>query len=280
MRRRLAIAVLATGLAAGCGDVNAALQRVSEARRLSADLAIAFAKASNATDRAVMADTDAASVGFGREAVTAKQAVHQDVSALRPLLAALGFTEETGLLDTFDKQLARYEALDRQILELAVENTNLKAQRLSYGAAQDAAEAFARAIDAATPARAADLYRLKASGATAIAAVREIQVLQAPHIADPDDSSMSKIETRMKAEEAIARRALADLPRSVEAAAALDRFMEVNRQIVGLSRQNTNVRSLALALNQKQALVVPCEQTLRRLNDALAQRGFAKGRWE
>ena len=279
MRRGLSVLVLA-GLAAGCGDVNSALQRLSEARRVSADLAIAFTKASGATDRAVMADTDAASIGFAREATTAKQTVHQDIAALRPLLAGLGYDDEAGLLDTFEKQLGRYEALDRQILDLAVENSNLKAQRLSFGPAQEAAESFARAVDAAAYARAGDGWRARAAAATATAAVREIQVLQGPHIAAADDAPMAKIETRMKAEEAIARRALAALPPSADAAGALDRFMTVNTQIVGLSHRNTNVRSLALALNQKQAVVNPCEQTLRALNDALAHRGFPKGRWE
>lgn len=58
--------------------------------------------------------------------------------------------------------------------------------------------------------------------------VREIQVLQAPHIADADDAVMTRMETRMAASEAAARSAL-----------------------TVLSRRNTNVRSLALSLNQK-----------------------------
>jgi thioredoxin-like negative regulator of GroEL len=81
--------------------------------------------------------------------------------------------------------------LDRLVLDLAVENSNLKAQRLSFGPAQAAADEFRDALEAipsAVPAK--DPWRLKAVIATAVAAVREIQVLQAPHIADPDDAAM------------------------------------------------------------------------------------------
>jgi hypothetical protein len=286
---RRAAVILAASLLAACGDVNAALERLSEARRLAADLAVQFAKASNATDRAVMADTDTASIAAAQEAAAAKQALHRDAGTLGPLLAGLGYADETRLLDTFEKQLAAYEALDRQVLDLAVENTNLKAQRLSFGAAQQAADAFGQAVDGVKPVSERDLWRVKASAASAVAAVREIQVLQAPHIAALEDAAMAGIEARMKTEETAARGALAALApladgpsRQALAAAggALDRFVEVNGQIVGLSRRNTNVRSLALALDQKPRLVTPCEQSLRALGDALAHRGYPKGRWE
>jgi hypothetical protein len=100
---------------------------------------------------------------------------------------------------------------------------------------------------------------------------------------------MSGIEVRMKAAETTARTALAALAPLVDPASrdklaaatdALNRFMEVNARIVGFSRRNSNVRSLALALNQKPARVAPCEQSLRALDDALAHHGLPKGRWE
>jgi hypothetical protein len=59
--------VLLSSAIAGC-DVNAALERVSEARQLSADLHVQFTRAADASNRAVMADTDEASVAFAHEA--------------------------------------------------------------------------------------------------------------------------------------------------------------------------------------------------------------------
>ena len=98
---------------------------------------------------------------------------------------------------------------------------------------------------------------------------------------------MTRIEKRMATEEASARSALGTLrsltqqasgPRLAAAAAALDRFMGLNAQIIELSRRNTNVRSLALALGQKRTLTAACEDRLHALQDALAKREFTATR--
>ncbi len=49
----------------------------------------------------------------------------------------------------------------------------------------------------------------------------------------------------------------ASRPQLAKATAAFDRFMALNGELVTLSRRNTNVRSLALSLDQKQKLVAP-----------------------
>jgi hypothetical protein len=129
---------------------------------------------------------------------------------LRPILQALKYTDETRLLQAFATRFTEYNTLDRRILDLAVENTNLKAQRLSFGPAQVAADAFRDSVEAVVPSK--DPWRVRALVATAMAAVREIQALQAPHIADPEDTSMTRLEKRMTAAEAVARNALETLP--------------------------------------------------------------------
>ena len=280
------MAIIAVFLGTGIGcNVNSSLAQLSEARRLSADLLIQFTKATDAANRAVMADTDEASVAFASEAEQAKQTVGKDTEALAPILKSLGYLEEARLLEEFSRRFAEYRSLDQTILQLAVENSNLKAQRLSFGPAVEAADSFRDALEAVTPSDAAkDTWRIKALAAAAVASVREIQVLQSPHIAEADDAVMTRIEKQMATSEGAARSALAMLaplvqpasrPRLATATAALDRFMSVNAQIVVLSRRNTNVRSLALSLNQKGKLTAGCEESLQALQDALAVRGFS-----
>jgi hypothetical protein len=109
----------------GC-DVNSALERVSEAQHLSADLLVQFTKAADAANRAVMADTGEGSVAFAREADQAKGKVQTDIDALKPLLEGLKFSSEGRLLQEFADRFRKYRELDRRILDLAVENTNLK----------------------------------------------------------------------------------------------------------------------------------------------------------
>lgn len=266
---------------------DAPLQRLLEANTLAADLRVQFTHAADASNRAVMADTDETSVAFAREADQATQAVQKDGAALRAVLTALRYSDELRLLDEFDRRLADYRALDRNVLDLAVENTNLKAQRLSFGAAQDAADAFRQSLDALAPASQADAWRVKALAASSVGAIREIQALQAPHIAESDEAAMTRIETRMTAAESAARdgvkmltalTAPASRPQLAAASAALDRFMGVNAQVLALSRRNTNVRSLALSLGQKRALTAMCEDSLRALQDALGKRDFSATR--
>jgi len=279
----IAVVVLSLGAAIGC-DVNAALEQQAEARRLAAGALIEFTKATDASNRAVMADTDEASVAFAHEAEQATQAVRRDTEALAPLLRDLGYSNETRLLEQFVSRFAEYQAMDRRILDLAVENTNLKAQRLSFGPAQEAADTFRDSLAAVVPsAPAKDKWRVEALVATAVGTVREIQILQAPHIADADEAVMTHMEKRMGTSETAARSAVETLatlvppssrPKIAAAIAALDRFMDLNAQIIALSRRNTNVRSLALALDQKRTLTAACSESLHALQDALAKRGY------
>lgn len=280
---RIMLIILSFGVMIGC-DVDSALKQVSQARDLSADLLIQFTKAADAANRAVMADTDEASVAFAREAEQAKEKVQRDVDTLKPLLESLNYSNEGQLLQQFVNRFTQYRELDHQILDLAVENTNLKAQRLSFGPAQQAADSFRDSLRPVEPLTPADKWRVEALVATAVLTVREIQVLQAPHIADADEAVMTRMEKSMSASEAEARKALKTLSSLVDsrskaqiasATAALDRFMVLNQQIISHSRRNTNVRSLALSLNQKQNVTPECENALHALQDALSKRGFS-----
>lgn len=258
-----------------------AFTQLIEARRLGAELLVRFTKCSDAANRAVMADTDEASEAYAREAQQEAQAVEQDVQQLETLVHGLGYADETGLLKEFREAFAAYRKLDGEILQLAVENTNLKAQRLSLGPGGAAADAMSDALTA-IPSSAAmkDAWRVRALAASAVAAVREIQALQAPHIAASEADAMTELEKRMAASEASARGALQELATlqqpelrsSLDAAgAALDRFMGIHAQLISLSRRNSNVRSLALSLGQKPGLTASCERILRTLAAALGK---------
>jgi len=274
----LGATMMAVSVACGTGTP---FNRFSEVSRLSAELLIQFTKAVDAGNRAVMADTDEASVAFAKEAEDTKIALQANIEKLKPLLQQLNYVEEQRFLEEFASRFAEYRELDRQILTLAVENTNLKAQRLSFSTAQEAADTFATSLEAIAPSAPNEMWHVRALTADAVAALRDIQVAQAPHIAEADDAVMTRIETRMKASEGAVRSALQSLrplvtPASqqhlIKASAAFDRFMSVNAQIIELSRRNTNVRSLMLSLNQKGKLTSACDASLRSLQDAVTRR--------
>ena len=271
--QRLIALSCAAALAAACAASPSVLQQLVETRRLASQMHVAFASAADASNRAVMADTDEASAAASDEAKQARAAIEKDLDTLTAALRSLGYTEDQGALDAFKTHFEEYREVDDEILPLAVENTNLKAQRLAFGPAQQAAQAFAAALDAAAKTSCcADALASKAR-----AALLEVQVLQAPHIAESEDAAMTKLETRIQ-ELAKTARAAVDELKAPAAAAALDRFMEINAEIVTLSRRNSNVRSLALSLGRKRMIAAECGADLSALEQALARHTFSATR--
>jgi hypothetical protein len=269
------VAVVCSGACRGTPE--ATFTELTTARRVAADLRVQLNKAVDASNRAVLADTDAQSVEYAREAEHLQGFVKSDVAELEPRLRRLDDKTATKALDDFGRRFAEYEQADRQVLALAVENTNLKAQRLSFGPGRQAVDAFRDAVNAAAASGAAnDRCRLEERAAAAVAAVREVQTLWAPHIAERDDAAMTRLEKEMAALQAKAREALGSLPPvgATPAKAALDRLAGVSAEIVKLSRRNTNVVSTDLALRRMPALAAAADESLHLLGEALAKDPF------
>jgi hypothetical protein len=281
------LALLAVGLAVGCHGIDApdtVLTQLLRARALVAELRVLVQKAAEAEKRSVMADTDEASAEFAREAESANREVAARLEEIKPLLDRLSYGKERSLIGEFERSFTESAALDREILALAVENTNLKAQRLSFGPVRDAAEEIHRRLDGmvnVVPTQAQDGARLSAM--KALLALRDLQLLEAPHIAEPDDAEMTRLERRMSEHEADVRVALRELDQLggsaaraalASAAEAFERFLGLHAQVVELSRRNTNVRSLALSLGRKRKLTAACDESLAAVGTALAARGF------
>jgi hypothetical protein len=207
---RLLIGIMAVTALAACQP--AVLTQQVDARRIAADLHVQFTKAADAANRAVMADADETSATAAPKARDATQAVERDLRELRPLLESLGYRDELRFLATIEERFAEYRKLDEEILPLAVEDSNLKAQRLSFGPAREAAAEFRQSLDAAVRAAAsANVCCADALAARAVVALLEIQVLHAPHIAEAEDAAMTRMEAQMAAAEGTVRKALDDL---------------------------------------------------------------------
>jgi hypothetical protein len=269
---------------AGCTFPRAYLTELVEARRLVADLHVQFTRSADAANRAVMADTDHASIAAAGEAQQATARVERTAALLTPLLRSMGYSAELRHLDAFAARFAEYRRLDAEILPLATQNTNLKAQHLLFGPARAASEAIRQSLEAAerTP-RTGQGPEAQIWVQKAIVATLDIQVVLAPHIAAADEATMTSLEAEIAHRSEAVRQALdrlrpliaaqgtADLD---EARASWDQFVAVVREIVALSRRNSNVRSLALSLGRKRVVTVQCEEHLRALEEALQQHEF------
>ena len=236
----LLIVGVAACLVPACGGgATAALTRLLEARRLASEMHVEFIQASEASNRAVMATSEDTSASAVAESKRARDTVDRNIVALKPLLESLGYRDDVRYLDGFTTRFEEYKRLDDEIVSLAVEGTNVKAQRLSFGPAQEAADAFRKALEAAASHATSNKDRVDALAGKARAAVLEIQVMHAPHIAEADDAPMTRMEEHMAAAVAAARNALKELQAALPpdagsqlAAAnnALDRFLGDQRR--------------------------------------------------
>ena len=105
-----------------------------------------------------------------------------------------------------------------------------------------------------------------------------ILTLLPPHIAEESDRNMDALEALMATEDAQVRKSLAGLaalpafskdPGLATAMAQYAEFSRIKAQILALSRENTNVRSLSISLNQKRKVMLVCQAALNDLLQAI-----------
>jgi len=271
-------------------DESPAQQLARKATRvdLVSRMQLALASSSEAQRGAVLATTDEDSAAYAAQARAALAEVERASAELAPLLAAAGREAERARLDQFTAEYAKLRRLDEEILALAVRNTNLKAYALAYGPAAAAAEALdAALVRLGEQGPGAAGFRL-ASGARV--ALLRLRVLLPPHIAEERAEEMDRLETAMSAEERRAAAALEQLaalpglagsPALAQARARLAELLALKARILALSRENTNVTSLALSLGQQRKLMAACVDALNALQQAVLAEpiaGVAYGR--
>jgi hypothetical protein len=239
-----------------------------------------LASASEAEKSAVLASTDEESQTLADQARAASARVEQERRELGTLLGSAALQGETELLAQFSASFAELQRIDSDLLALAVKNTNVKAYGLAFGPAAsaitDMGAALGRLVAANADSPQATATMPLAFGAQ-IDALR-IETLLPPHIAEESDQKMTELEARMAEEDTHVRHdldKLAALPKvgkAPELAAATARYAEfsaLRKQILALSRENTNVRSFSLSLNQKRKALLLCEASLSTLQQAI-----------
>jgi hypothetical protein len=254
--------------------------------RLASSMQVNLWAATAAERSAVMAETDEAAKEFADASRSATAAVEGDRKALEQLIEASGRPDQIERLSAFDECWTRYQDIDREVLGLAGENTNLKALRLSFSAARQPLERMQSALDGLIVA-APDSAIVAKSAYRAMTAALKILSLHGRHIAEPRDEEMDRIEAQMKALDADVNEGLTALsaalgdaakPAVDEARAAYGEFQKVNDEILKLSRRNSNVRSLALSLGQKRNVSAECEARLTAIQESLKNERVAATR--
>ncbi|MBI4767335.1 MAG: MCP four helix bundle domain-containing protein [Deltaproteobacteria bacterium] len=241
-------------------------------------------KSVEAEKMAVTADTDESSKTFADQSLQKSDALERDRQELGLLIKKDPTEREIDLLKEFDRFWVEFRSIDRELLEFAVKNTNLKAAQLSFTKGREAVKKFEAAMEEAIalPSGKEDLQREGLICKALVAGIK-IHDLHAPHIAAVNDEQMDNIEKEIKQNEAVIARALARLTPPIpekeraalqKAKAAYDELSKVTAQVLDLSRQNTNIKSFELSLGRKRKITAQCDEILKSLEEAVRSRSF------
>jgi hypothetical protein len=227
-----------------------------------------------------MADTDEASEAFAAQSIQAAQRVEK---ARLEFARRLGVnSQEATLFQEFSRCWDKLQEMDREVLSLSVQNTNLKALRLSFAPAAAAVKQMENALNQLMDSASAspDALVITRLAAAAMIDTLNIYMLQAPHIAEATETKMAEMETVMQRLDAQVTDALQRLRALVPEAckpcldtvwASYRDFQRIHTEIVALSHQNSNVRSYALSLGQKRKVAAQCQDLLVALEEMVKQ---------
>ncbi len=265
------------------GDVNwfqSAFERSVKKLHMIQTMSRDLLASAEAERSAVMAETDEASHAFAEQSIQAAQNVEKARRTLAPLLE--GNRQEGHLFHEFSRCWERLQAIDREVLSLAVQNTNLKALRLSFVRGPEAISRMEKALNhlmdrvSSSP----NAVGITRRASQAVIGAFRMYALQAPHIAESTVAQMDQIEAAMKNHDAQVTDTLHDMQVQVDessksflhtAWASYKDFQKINAEIVDLSRQNSNIRSFALSLGQKRKTTAQCQDVLAALQETVQQ---------
>ena len=182
---------------------NSPYENTLEKKRILSQMRIDLLKSVEMEKNAVMALTDQESIDFANQSRAASATVDQNLKSLRSLVTATASQDEQELMNEFATCWAEFGKLDQVILELAVENTNLKAAALSREKGAETMQKFEQALEyllQSSPGT-QDECRIAGPVSRALIAGLKMYNLHSPHIAEATDEKMDRIEAQMKTEE-------------------------------------------------------------------------------
>ena len=251
---------------------------------LLSTMKIHLLEAIEAEKNAVLAITDEASEGFAAQARQAAEGVESSRKEIESIIHQEKLPRDTEMINEFNSCWAHYRKLDETILDLAIQNTNLKAQKISATLCAQELEHFeenlSRLIHQNT--HGSQCNEAVMLSYEALTASLKIFALHKPHIEEADDQEMDKIEQSIKSYDESARKAIGSL-RSIaglsdnealkNAETAYERFMNLTDEVMKLSRMNTNIKSADLSLGKIRLISSQCQEILANLQETVRAQG-------
>jgi hypothetical protein len=242
-------------------------------------------KSVEAEKHAVLSDSDEDSEAFAAQSRKATAEVEQHRRQLGELLGSSKDDNEQRLSQDFDRCWTEFQKIQPVVLELAVQNTNLKAARLSQTKADAAVQRFGQDLSALLEGGSSPGHceQMVAPVFRALRGCLRIHYLHMPHINAAADKEMDQIEVDMKRYNEEVSRSLATLSDLADdkgqtlladAGKAYSDFIEVTQEVLRLSRENTNIKSMELTLGKGRVITAECEGILTELQESVRNKTF------
>ncbi len=266
------------------GDRDPAAQIALKEKRVALvnAMRVSLAAASEAQNSAVMSAGEQDSKKFAEEARLATAALDGEQTELEKLLKDHPGPHEAVLMDRVSQSLQVFRQIDEQLLDLAVQNSNRKAFSLAFGPAMklltEMDEPLSRIVanDSGLPSdKRVQVVQLASEVRVGIL---RMQVLMLPHIAEASDQKMDEFERQLSAVDQKIRENLSELrgllPESDQSniektTSHYTEFELLKSQIITLSRRNTDLRAVGIALTEKRKAMLACQDALVALERAI-----------
>lgn len=266
------------------GDRDPVAQIAFQAKRVEQVnvMRLAVAAASEAQNSAVMSTAEKDSESFAEQARAATASLERGRTELERLLKERSDPDEVKLMERVAEALREFQRVDKELLQLAVQNSNRKAYALAFGPAmkllQEIDQPLSRIVaDHANQTSESNLKVLQLAGDARIGILR-MQVVLLPHIAEESDKKMDEFEAQLTEEDRRVRENFEALSGLLPASDQSDlenatsryaEFEKLRTQIIKLSRDNTDVRAVAIALNEKRKAMLACQDAMVALEHAI-----------
>jgi hypothetical protein len=242
-------------------------------------------KSVEAEKMAVTVDTDESSQAFADQSRGKSDAVEKDFKEFSLLAKKDSTNREMDLIREFEKNWREFRAVDKDLLDFAVKNTNLKAAKISFVQGGEALHRLEKALEGITQGQEGDPHnsRIVRWNCQILVAAQKIYLLHGPHIAAVQDSQMDALEKDMERQKRVITDQLDHLTRNLpdkslkaleQARVASRDFFRITARVVELSRQNTNIKSFEISLGRKRKITAACDEVLRSLEEVVRSQSF------
>lgn len=242
---------------------------------------------------AILSTKDDESQRYAEEAAQGTQRTEQIRQSLAALIESKGTAEDRRALEDFTQAWKDFQAVQKESLALAVQNTNVKAKNLLHtklaekvATVQEVVQALVRQTEKETadvavakdPVKVGALSRKSLTLSQAANGVLQLALLLEQHVDASQEEEMDRLEVRLKSLEREAEAVFGSPTVSAEekdrsylerATAAYSEIKALAAQAVKLSRQNTNSRNVELTFGSEIKALDRCTDALDRLNKDL-----------